>query len=322
MFLTIDGQAGFDTVNLGNNGSLQGIRGDIHVTNPPSFSELILDGSADLVNRIFDLSATPSQGLIDGLGSVAKIFYKPGDINFIHIIGGQGSEGYFIRSTAGPASILIDGLGRQVNFFVGNFNNSLDDIHNLLTLNGGAGFDRLFVHDEGSAIGHFIFDDGRQITRAPGPVTINYSLMNEHFIFRSPLPVPILPDPGFPAATDLALTDSLRAGQRATLSGRLIDANPDQVLSLRVDWGDGSPAEQRTPDRAPFRLTHRYDQPGTYKVLVIWSDELGQSNFRELTLTVQPARHGGHGHHESAADVLDALFASVGGAEEGHHDRN
>jgi hypothetical protein len=94
----------------------------------------------------------------------------------------------------------------------------------------------------------------------------------------------------FTSTADLrsAFPGSIRAGQRATLTGRLVDANPDQVLSLRVDWGDGSPVEQRTPDRAPFRLTHRYQQPGTYKVFVMWSDGLGQSNFRELTLTVQP----------------------------------
>jgi hypothetical protein len=318
-------------ITIGNNHSLLGIQGAIHVSNPPSFSTLTLDGSADNVNRIFDLSATQTQGLIDGLGSVAQISYNPGDISNIHIIGDQAFEGYFVRSTAGAAAITIDGLGFKDNFFVGNFNNSLDDIHNPLTLNGSIfGFDRLFVHDEGSVIGHFLFNNGSQITRAPGPVTINYALMNSVQLFPSPLPVPILPDPGFPAATDLALSDSIRAGQPATLSGRLTDANPDQVLSLRVDWGDGSPAEQRTPNRAPIRLTHRYETPGTYKVFVMWSDGLGQSNSRELTLTVLPALHGEHdghdGHPESgdhdadAGNRLDALFALLGKGDGHHHD--
>src|SRR5262249_62229319 len=80
-----------------------------------------------------------------------------------------------------------------------------------------------------------------------------------------------------------------RAGQRATLSGRLVDASPDQVLSLAVVWGDGSDPERSTPDRAPFRLTHRYDAPGTYKVVVIWSDSLGQSNGQDLPVTVTAA---------------------------------
>jgi hypothetical protein len=93
------------------------------------------------------------------------------------------------------------------------------------------------------------------------------------------------------------------------------------VLSLTVVWGDGSPAEQRTPDRAPFRLTHRYETPGTYKVLVMWSESLGQSNFQELTITVGPARHGEE-DHDSRSDHLDALFASLAGAAEGHHHRN
>src|SRR5262249_45927205 len=133
-------------------------------------------------------------------------------------------------------------------------------------------------------------------------VTINYSRMNSHQLIKSPKPIIFGPDPGFPQVTDLALTDSLRAGQRATLSGRLIDDNPDQVLSLTVNWGDGSPAEESTPDRAPFRLRHRYDTPGTYKVRVTWSDGLGQSNFEDLTLTVQPARHGGHGEHDGQGE--------------------
>jgi Ca2+-binding RTX toxin-like protein len=68
--------------------------------------------------------------------------------------------------------------------------------------------------------------------------------------------------------------------------------------------GDGNDTfnVQGTPDRAPFSLTHRYDTPGTYKVLVIWSDNLGQSNFEDLTLTVQHARHGGHGGRPESGD--------------------
>ena len=179
------------------------------------------------------------------------------------------------------------------------------------------------IRDRGSTVGHFYSDDGRQILRDFGAVTINYSLMNEHQLFQSPLPphLTFIPDPGFPAATNLALTDSIRAGQRATLSGQLVDEDPREVLSLTVDWGDGSAPAQSTPDRDPFRLRHRYDTPGTYKVVVTWTDSVGRSNTQDLTLTVEPAGHHGHGGHESAADARDAVFALLG-AEEGRHDRN
>src|SRR5262249_26300611 len=114
-----------------------------------------------------------------------------------------------------------------------------------------------------------------------------------------------------------------------TLTGRLVEDNPTEVLSLMVVWGDGSPAEQSTPDRAPFRLRHRYQQPGTYKVLVVWSNSLGQSNSRVLTLTVRPARHGEHDgdrdasdHDADVASRLDAVFALSGSGEVSHHDRH
>jgi hypothetical protein len=324
---------GAATINVGNGGRLLGIQGAIHITNPPSRSSLTIDGSADNVTRTFDLSATTTLGVIAGLGGGASIFYVPNDISQIHLIGGQGNETFLVHSTAPPAPITIDGLGRTTNFNVGNIFNSLDDIHSTLNLHGGAGFDALFVHDEGSTTGHFYGDNGSQITR--DSVTINYSLMNIHQLFRSTAPIRFGPDPGFPAATDLALSDSIRAGQRATLSGRLIDDNPDQVLSLTVVWGDGSAPDEMTPDRAPFRLTHRYEAPGTYKVLVIWTDSLGQSNFQDLTLTVLPARHGGHGEHDGhdghdghgehadhdadGANRLDAFLALLGNHD--HHER-
>jgi hypothetical protein len=313
------------TINVGNNHSLLTIQGAIHISNPPSRSTLTVDGSADNFTRTFDLSATSTLGLIEGLGGGAPIFYVPNDLSQIHLIGGQGNETYLVRSTAGIAPVTIDGLGRTATFTVGNFNNALDDIHTTLNLNGGAGFDTLTVNDQGSTTGHFYSDNGHQITRDFGAVTINYALMNLHTLNRSPLPPHFIPDPGFPAAADLALTDSIRAGQRATLSGQLTDADPREVLSLSVDWGDGSNPVQRTPDRAPFHLSHRYETPGTYKVVVTWTDSFGRSNSRDLTLTVQPAGHGEHGDGESVAhdadavSRLDAVFALLGSGD-GHHD--
>jgi hypothetical protein len=295
-----------------NNRSLLTIHGAINITNPHSLSSLTLDGSADLVNRTVVLSATPSQGEIDGLGGGASIFYNPGALGAIHIIGGEGSEQYLIRSTAGVAPISIDGFGSAVNFIVGNSNNSLDDIHNPLTLNGGAGFDQLIVNDTGAATGHFYSNDGRQITRDFGAITIDYSGMDGVKLNRSTKPIPFIGDIGFPQATGLALTNSIRAGQHATLTGKLVDTNPDQVLSLRVNWGDGSAPVAMKPDRAPFRLRHRYEEPGTYTVPVIWRDRFGQENLEDLTLTVQPAEHHGHdGGRMTPATTRTAPTAST-----------
>ena len=54
-------------------------------------------------------------------------------------------------------------------------------------------------------------------------------------------------------------------------------------------------------------------------MLATWRDSLVRHKSRHLTITVGPARHGGHGDHESPADDLDALFASLGDAEGGRH---
>jgi hypothetical protein len=326
--LILNSLGGHDTVNIGHNHSLRGIQGAIHIFNTPSFSTVNIDESADNVNHAFQFYTSGGQGVIDGLGFVAPIFYNPGDITSITLTGDQGREGFEVESTVGGFPITINAPGSSATFIVGFFTGTLDHINNPLTLNGSPfGFDTLQVIDTFAATGHLYSNDGRQITRDLGAVTINYSLMNSVTLEQSPLPphITFIPDPGFPAATDLALTDSIRAGQRATLSGRLTDADPREVLSLTVVWGDGSPAEQSTPDRAPFRLTHRYDTPGTYKVRVTWTDSFGRSNFQELTLTVQPARHGEHdgdgesGDHDAdAVSRLDAFFGRDGDGD--YHD--
>ena len=87
----------------------------------------------------------------------------------------------------------------------------------------------------------------------------------------------------------------MRVGQLARLTGTLVDDDPNQVLSLTVDWGDGSDPDTSTPDRDPFTVTHTYTTPGTYFVHVTWNDSDGVSNSRDLLIRVRPAHHGWHG---------------------------
>jgi hypothetical protein len=328
--LTLDSLGSPTEIDIGALGSrsLKNIKGAIQIFNRPNFATVNIDESADNVNHSFVLRTTTNiggtLGVIDGLGFVAPIFYNPGDIHSITLTGGQGSEGYLIESTVGGFPITINAPGSSATFIVGFFFGTVDYIHNPLTLNGGSGFDTLDVDDVLAATGHFYSDNHfSQITRDFGAVTVNYSLMNTETLVQSPLQPAFTPDPFFPAATDLALTDSIRAGQQATLTGRLTDSDPREVLSLTVTWGEGSQPEQRTPNRAPFRLTHRYETPGTYKVRLTWSDSFGRTNFQDLTITVRAARHDGDdGDHDSRTDDLDAFFASLADALEDRHHRN
>jgi hypothetical protein len=53
---------GFDAVNIGNNGSVQGIWGTLNISNPPSYTTINVDDSADP----FAQNATLSQATING----------------------------------------------------------------------------------------------------------------------------------------------------------------------------------------------------------------------------------------------------------------
>jgi hypothetical protein len=257
-----------------------------------------IDESRDLGDNSFVFTTSGSQGVIDGEG-VAPIFYNPPDIASINIVGNLGTESFLFESTLGGFPIGILGEGTSDSFVVGFATGTLDNIHNPLSLSGGDGVNTLLVADQNAATGHFYTNNGSTITRNDG-VTINYEFMSSVQLNESTQPIQFIPDPGFPAATNLALTSSIRAGQSATLTGQLTDVNPTQVLSLTVNWGDGSPVQQSTPDRAPFSVSHEYEAPGTYTVLVTWSDQLGQHNERKMTITVQPDGH--HRHHDGHED--------------------
>ena len=74
--LTVLG-GGSDTVNVGKNGSVQGIQGTVNISNPPNFTTLNVDDSADVNFRSVFLDTFGlggSSGAITGLA--------PGEINF------------------------------------------------------------------------------------------------------------------------------------------------------------------------------------------------------------------------------------------------
>src|SRR5262249_13700400 len=107
-----------------------------------------------------------------------------------------------------------------------------------------------------------------------------------------------------PAAQNLALTTPIKPGHLATLSGQLTDAAGDTNLTLTVDWGDGSQAQQFQPGLQPFAFKHKYRHAGTYTVHATWTDASnGLSNSRDLTIVVSrhPAKSGSEAarHHHA-----------------------
>src|SRR5262249_20274502 len=88
-------------------------------------------------------------------------------------------------------------------------------------------------------------------------------------------------------AQDLALTPPvIDEGDSVTLSGRLIDPDAGDKLTLVVDWDDGSRPETFHPGLNAFRIAHRYRDDGDFTVHVAWFDDHGQGNSSDLGVTV------------------------------------
>lgn len=90
---------------------------------------------------------------------------------------------------------------------------------------------------------------------------------------------------------DLALSPGvINEGDRVSLRGALTDPNTGDVLSLRVDWGDGAVETFTDLGTRRFHFTHTYadnSPPGSpYQVRVEWFDQHGLGNFQKLSVTV------------------------------------
>jgi len=328
--LLISGQGGRDTVNVGGDpsspGTLTHIRGGIFVDNSGGpLTKLQVNGRADNFNHIVTLQAAGTfEGSIFGLAQAA-IQYDPSSISALHLFGGNGNDQFLVQSVpAVTGQIFIHGGSGNDFFNIGSPSNNLDNILSVVNVIGGVGgHNTLFVVDNLARLGHTYQRLPGEIVRSGdgGPlviITFNNNLQNVQLFPNGSV--------GAPQAQDLALTEQVRVGQTATLTGQLVDDDPNQVLSLTVDWGDGSDPETSTPDRDPFAVTHTYARWGTYFVHVTWSDSDGLSNSRDMLIRVEPAYR--HLDYYAAAPFevdnfngRDALFALLG-AEEGNHDMN
>jgi hypothetical protein len=92
---TLSSGFGYDVVNVGNAGSVQGILGTLSIINPESFATLSIDDSADIVARTLSLSTLASGGgnwgTITGLAPAA-IDYRYSAFDNVIITTGQGND--------------------------------------------------------------------------------------------------------------------------------------------------------------------------------------------------------------------------------------
>jgi hypothetical protein len=98
------------TVNVGDAGSLQGLHGFVQIFNPPSFTTVNVDDSADGTAHIFSLDTITLSGQIFGrIGGLAgpnDILYKYADTNSVTIQTGTGANSVNVRATGKPVSLI------------------------------------------------------------------------------------------------------------------------------------------------------------------------------------------------------------------------
>jgi hypothetical protein len=146
------------TVNLGDAGSVQGILGTLNLENPPAFSDITVDDSADATAQtvtVSTLGANPADsegtsepwGQISGLAP-APINYEYADTNTVTLNGGSGDNTFTVLATGGPLLTLSPGPGNDT-VDIGNGN--LSSLSELVTVNGSGGNTTLVVDDSAFA---------------------------------------------------------------------------------------------------------------------------------------------------------------------------
>jgi hypothetical protein len=151
--LTVNGQDGADIVNVGLNGSVQGIKGALTITNAGDFSALNVDDHLDHTGRTVTMNDfnVVTTNVLNAIGTItglapATITYPDGGVSSVTVSGGDGGNTYIVENTAaigrGPVTTLNTGIGRN---FV-----TVQRTTGTLVVNGQGGADLVDVGLNGS----------------------------------------------------------------------------------------------------------------------------------------------------------------------------
>jgi hypothetical protein len=145
--VSLEGHSGSTTVNVGN-GTTQNIRNGVTITNPPSFTTVIVDDSADPGSRTTTVgtwSLFPAYGQITGLSSGgASIFFKYADTTSVTVKTGTGSNTVNVTDVVRPLTLYGNSNNTAVN--VGNAH-SMAGIQNTLTVHNLPSYTDLTLDD-------------------------------------------------------------------------------------------------------------------------------------------------------------------------------
>jgi hypothetical protein len=165
--LNIEGQSGADSVSIGYFGTVQGILGNVTVSNGFNFTTLTVDDAFDQAGRSVTLDTYQSNGAvygrIQGLAAQAAIAYKQSDTDSpVTINCGKAANRVTVTDTPGQAIQLNTG---PLNDTV-----SVRATHGPLTIEGQSGADSVSVGYQGNAQA---VQGDLTITNAQGQTTLS-----------------------------------------------------------------------------------------------------------------------------------------------------
>src|SRR5262249_2947546 len=132
-----------DQVSIGNNGSLAGIQGTVHVY-APSAIHLIVDDSSDSIGR----SATLASNGLTWINYAAPITWDSGTVTTLGVLGGSGGNTFSVQSTpSGMTTDLYGGTGGAA-FTLGATGNRLVDLAGSVKVHGQGGTNSLALQDQ------------------------------------------------------------------------------------------------------------------------------------------------------------------------------
>jgi hypothetical protein len=159
----LSSNGGADTVNVGNGGTVQDILGDLYIENPPWFTTLNIDDSADPIAHTVQLSTiTPGfdpvpWGSITGLAPAA-ISYEYADTSSVHLTTGFGGDTVNVLATGanglpGGVATYLSSNGGADTVNVGN-GGTVQDILGDLYIENPPWFTTLNIDDSADSTGH------------------------------------------------------------------------------------------------------------------------------------------------------------------------
>ncbi|HEX8911692.1 MAG TPA: hypothetical protein VF796_04985 [Humisphaera sp.] len=283
--LFVNGVAGIDVVKVSNNGSAQGIKNAVEVSNPFGLTTLMVDDTGATLPRNVTLDAdvnpadaTKAMGRINGIAP-AQISYRLNDVKLLAVSTGSGNDSFYVHATQVRTETLLNGGKGGDQFFVGSQGDTMDTIQRKVTVNGQDGGDLLWIFDK-KAVGAHTYTTFADRFERSGAVPVYFASIEGLEVQKGAL----VGNP--PMAKNLTFPAAAKLGQTVTMAGQLVDPDAADKLTLTIDWGDGSKPLAAMPGRAPFAFKHAYGKKGTFVARVIWTDSTKQSNFRELKIGV------------------------------------